>query len=249
MVGNKLIADQLSYDNEEQTGLANQRIPTLNNGQCAAFDAIVNAVKTKSGQTFFHYGPEGTGKTYVYNTVCYFLHGQGKIVICVASSKTASLFLMGGRTSHSTFKIPIEIHEGSTCSIGKHSDLAGVIRAADLVIWDEAPIQHCHIHEAVDRSSRDIRHCEDKPSGGLVVVFDFKQILPVIVNRSRPQIVGAYIQRSRVWQCVKVLKLTENMHVNTNVEAEKHFAKWQLDVGHGIFTNELGSMRLPDQMH
>ena len=54
------------------------------------------------------------------------------------------------------------------------------------------------------------------------------------------------MQRSRVWQFVKVLKLTENMHVNTNVEAEKHFAKWQLDVGHGTFTNELGSMKLPD---
>ena len=48
--------------------------------------------------------------------------------------------LLGGRTLHSTFKIPIEIHEGSTCSIGKHSDLAGLIRAADLVIWDEAPM-------------------------------------------------------------------------------------------------------------
>ena len=181
--------------------MANQRIPTLNNGQHAAFDAIVNAVETKSGQTFFLHGPGGTGKhTYVYNTLCHFLCGQGKIVICVALSGIASLLLMGGRTSHSTFKIPIEIHEGSTCSIVKHSDLAGLIRAADLVIWDEAPMQHCHTYEAVDRSFKDIRHCEDKPFGGLTVVFggDFKQILPVIVKGSQPQIVGACIQRSRV---------------------------------------------------
>ena len=60
VVGNRLIVEQLSYDNEEKTGLANQRIPTLNNGQCAAFDAIVNAVETKSGQTFFLHGPGGT---------------------------------------------------------------------------------------------------------------------------------------------------------------------------------------------
>ena len=99
MVGNRLIAEQLSYDNDEQTGLANQRIPTLNNGQHAAFDAIVNAVELKSGQTFFLHGPGGTGKTYVYN-----MHSQGKIVICVASSGIASLLSMGGRTSHSTFK-------------------------------------------------------------------------------------------------------------------------------------------------
>ena len=171
VVGNRLIAEQLSYDNEEQTGLANQRIPTLNNEQHAAFYAIVNAVELKSGQTFFLHGPEGTGKTYVYNTLYHFLHGQGKIVICVASSRIASFLLLGGRTSHSTSKIPIEIHEGSTFSIGKHSDLAGLIKAADLVIWDEAPMQHHHIHEAVDRSFRDIRHCEDKPFGGLTVVF------------------------------------------------------------------------------
>ena len=171
VVGNRLIAEQLSYDNDEQTGLANQRFPTFNNGQCAASDATVNAVELKSGQTFSLHGPGGTGKTYVYNALCHFLHGQGKIVICVALSGIASLLLMGGRTSHSTFKIPIEIHEGSICSIGKHSDLAGLIRAADLVIWDEAPMQHCHIHEAVDRSFRDIRHCEDKPFDGLTVVF------------------------------------------------------------------------------
>ena len=166
--------------------MANQRIPTLNNGQCAAFDAIVNAVETKSGQTFFLHGPGGTGKTYVYNTLCHFLLGQGKIVICAASPGIASLLLIGGRTSHSAFKISIEIYEGSTYSIGKHSDLAGSIKAANLVIWDEAPMQHRHIHEAVDRSFKNIRNCEDKPFGGFTVVFgrDFKQILPVIVKGS-----------------------------------------------------------------
>ena len=155
-VGNRLIADQLSYNNDEQNELAAQHIPTLNNGQRAAFDAIVNAVDTKSGQTFFLHGPEGTGKTYVYNTLCNFLRGQSKIVVCVASSGIASLLLIGGHTSHLTFKIPIKIHESSTCSIGKNTDLAELIRATDLVIWDEAPMQHRHIHEAVDRTFKDI---------------------------------------------------------------------------------------------
>ena len=158
-----------------------QCIPTLNPAQRSSFDAIVNAVKSQSGQTFFLHGPGGTGKTYVYNTLCYFLHGQGKIVLCVASSGITSLLLIGGRTSHSTFKIPIEIHESSTCAIPRSSDLAKLIRSTDLVIWDEAPMQHHHIHEAVDRTFQDIQH-SDKPFGGLPVVFggDFKQIFPVI---------------------------------------------------------------------
>ena len=108
VVGNRLIAEQLSYDNDEQTGFTNQRIPTLNNGQHAAFDAIVNAVETKSGQTFFLHGPGGTGKTYVYNTLGHFLCGQGKIVIHVASSGIASLLLMGGRTYIQLSRSPLK---------------------------------------------------------------------------------------------------------------------------------------------
>jgi PIF1-like helicase len=108
-------------------------------------------------------------------------------------------------------------------------------------------MQHCHIHEAVNRTFKDIRQCEDKPFGGLTVVFggDFKQILPVIVKRSQPEIVGACIQRSRLWQFVKILKLTENMCLNTHVEAKRYFARWQLDIGHGRFTDETGSITLP----
>ena len=134
----------------------------------------------------------------------------------MASSGIASLLLIGGRTSHSTFKIPIEIHESSTCAIPRNSDLAELIHLTDLVIWDEPPMQHCHIHEAVDRTFQDIRR-SDKPFGGLTIVFggDFKQILPVIVKGSCPQIVGACIQKSQLWHSVKVLKLTENMQLNT----------------------------------
>ena len=61
----------------------------------------------------------------------------------------------------------------------------------------------------------------DKPFGGLGIVFggDFKQILSVIVKSSCAQIVGACIQRSHLWGSVKLLKLTQNMQLNTLEEA------------------------------
>ena len=155
-VGNRLIAEQCAYNREEETTLADEWIPTLNEGQQAAFNGIVDAVESGSGQTFFLHGPGGTGKTYGYNTLCHYLHGQGKVVVCVASSGIASLFLIGGQTSHSTFKIPIDMYESSTCAIPRNSDLAELICSTDLVIWDEAPMQHHHIHEAVDRNFKDI---------------------------------------------------------------------------------------------
>jgi hypothetical protein len=68
----------------------------------------------------------------------------------------------------------------------------------------------------------------------------------VIVKGSRAQIVGACIQRSQLWRSVKVLKLTENMRLNTHVEAEKKIAKWQLEIGHGQHTDDAGNTTLPD---
>jgi hypothetical protein len=249
-MGNRLIAEQRNYDQEQQAQYAEDRIPCLNPEQRSAFDRIFEAVENKTGQTFFLHGPGGTGKTYVYNTLCYFLRGRGLIVLCVASSGIAALLLIGGRTAHSCFKIPIDIHESSLCGIKKNSQLAALIKATDLVIWDEAPMQSRHIHEAVDRTFQDIRGC-DRPFGGLCVVFggDFKQILPVVVKGNRAQIVGICMQRSALWQSIHILRLTQNMRLNTTDEHEREFAQWQLDIGHGRHTDENGNLILPDHFH
>ena len=39
-----------------------------------------------------------------------------------------------------------------------------------------------------------------------------------------------------------VMKLTNNMHLNTDVQAERDFSKWQLEVGHGQHTDDLGKL-------
>ena len=36
------------------------------------------------------------------------------------------------------------------------------------------------------------------------------------------------------------------MRLNTQVEAERNFAKWQLEIGHGKHTDETGNIKLPD---
>src|SRR6266404_2918511 len=149
---NPLIAEQREYGLEEQAGLAAQSIASLNPDQQSAFDRITSAITNSTGETFFLHGPGGTGKTYLYNTLCYSLRSQNKIVLCVASSGIAALLLKGGRTAHSRFKIPVPCNEATFCTIPKTSHLARLISQTDLVIWDEAPMQHRHIMETVDRS-------------------------------------------------------------------------------------------------
>src|SRR5438045_1073915 len=79
------------------------------------------------------------------------------IALTVASSGIAAILLDGGRTSHSRFRIPIDITSESICSISAQSDIAKLIRMTKLIIWDEAPAQHRHCFEAVNRTLRDIQ--------------------------------------------------------------------------------------------
>jgi predicted ATPase len=89
----------------------------LNDDQRNTYKTILNAVINKEGKLFFVYGNGGTGKTFVWTTFLSCLQGQGKIVLAVASLRIASLLLLGGRTTHSRFKISIDMQNESTCNI------------------------------------------------------------------------------------------------------------------------------------
>ena len=250
LLTNHLIQEEHHYDLAEQAELAEECIAKLNPDQLAAFERISSAVLLKTGEIFFLHGPGGIGKTYLYNTLCYHLRSQQKIVLCVVSSGIAALLLQRGHTAHSCFKIPIPCHELSVCNIKKTSYLADLMRSADLVIWDEAPMQHRHNFEAVDRTFRDL--CDsDRPFGGHTFVFggDFQQILPMIISGGRAQVVGACLQRSPLWQSITVLHLQQNMRLNMENEAEANFAKWQQEVGHGRHTDDSANICLPNYFH
>ena len=61
----------------------------------------------------------GTGKTFVMETLLASIRSKGDIAIACAFSGIAALLLEGGRTLHSRFKLPLEIHEGSVSNISR----------------------------------------------------------------------------------------------------------------------------------
>ena len=92
----------------------------LNQGQRAAFDQImasINDVNFVLPRQYFLDGPEGTGKTFLYNTPAHILEGQGKKVISVASTGLASTQLIDGATYHSKFKTFLPITETTRSKI------------------------------------------------------------------------------------------------------------------------------------
>jgi ATP-dependent DNA helicase PIF1 len=146
---------------------------------------LSSAVEAGDGGVYFLDGYGGTGKTFTINLTLAQARANGHIAIAVASSGIAAVLLDGGTTAHSRFKIPIEIHAESTCNIPAQGHLAELIREAKLVFWDEAPMQHRHCMEAVDRTFRDIRN-DPRPFGGVVFCFcgDFRQILQAVPKGS-----------------------------------------------------------------
>ena len=248
-VFNPLIAEHLSYNQQTEGRKAAENIRLLNHDQLAAFTRIMDSISNKRGNLYFLNGPGGTGKTFVYKTICHQMRANGWIVLVVASSGIAALLMEGGCTAHSMFKIPVHnLNSTSFCHIPKEGQLASLLRHTHAIMWDEIGMQHRHGLEAVDRTLQDILG-NPEPFGGITVVFggDYQQILPVIRKGKKEEVVDATLQRSSLWQHIEILHLTHNMRLSQS-QADKNYAKWLTDVGHGHGLSEKGTIKFPQDM-
>ena len=142
----------------------------------------------------------------------------------------------------------INVTNNSTCNASKQTDLAKLLKAASLIVWDEITMSHKHSIEAVDRLLRDLMSTADNPCdipfGGKVVIFsgDFRQCLPIVHMGNEAATVGASIKGSYIWDHVQKLQLTENMRVRIecnaeNAQRQRSWANWLLQVGNGTIEN------------
>ncbi|XP_021771182.1 uncharacterized protein LOC110735317 [Chenopodium quinoa] len=105
---NRLIRDELDYATHDEANRFDTLVRGLNMDQYRVYAAILDAHSRDVGGLFFVYGSCGTGKTYLLNTLIAKFRSERKIVLSVASSGIATLLLPGGKTAHSTFKIPFD---------------------------------------------------------------------------------------------------------------------------------------------
>ncbi|XP_062017408.1 uncharacterized protein LOC133733784 [Rosa rugosa] len=223
----RLIQDEISINIPQEDRDA---VHHLNEDQTFAYNSIISAIECHDNAIFFVDGPGGTGKTYLYRALLASLRSNDHIVLATATSGIAATILPGGRTTHSRFKIPLNLDASSTCYISKQSDLAELIRKSSAIVWDEAPMMNRYGFEALDRTFRDITSV-DLPFGGKVMIFggDFRQVLPVIHKGTRSEMVQASLINASFWKDVKILRLTQNMRSINDPD----FSEFLLRVGNG----------------
>ncbi|XP_019167885.1 PREDICTED: uncharacterized protein LOC109163589 [Ipomoea nil] len=258
-----LIQEELSYDYVAQEKENQELVSQLTEEQKVIYDEVLTNIDGKAGGLFFVYGYGGTVKMFLWQALSSALRSKREIILNVASSGIASLLLPGGRTAHSRFAIPIYVNEDSTCNISYGSPLAELIVQSKLIIWDEAPMMHKFCFEALDRTMRDLLRYKNPSSyemtfGGKTVVFsgNFRQILPVIPNGTRQDIVRASINSSYLWKSCKVFRLTKNLRlqsVQSQIEAKEieEFANWIANIGDGTVGNSSdgeADITIPDHL-
>ena len=157
--------------------LIDTREESLTSEQRTVVDKVTAAVDNNAGGFYFLDAPGGTGKTFTLNLILAKVRSQGRIALATASSGIAATLLEGGRTCHSTFKLPLnfQANEAPVCGIAKRSHQADLIRETRLIVIDECSMLHKRAFEAIDRSLRDLRN-QNVLFGGVTVLIagDFR---------------------------------------------------------------------------
>ena len=155
-------------------------VGSLNSSQRSVFDFVMSKLRNFEQCLLFVDARGGTGKTYTLNAIlaaARTISGSETLspALALATSGIAATQLKGGRTFHSRMRAPLDIKEHSVLDISVQSPFANIVKQSVLIVWDEAPMAHRFLLEALDRSFKDIME-NNKPFGGksIVLAGDFR---------------------------------------------------------------------------
>nr|XP_016507200.1 PREDICTED: uncharacterized protein LOC107824908 [Nicotiana tabacum] len=200
----------------------------LNKNQLIAYNVITERIFSNKAGAFFVDGPGGTRKTFLYRALLATIRSMGYIALATTTSGVAASIFPGGRTAHSYFKIPIDIDENASCNISKESSLAGLIRDAKLIVWDEVSMAKKKMLEVFDLLLKDLMDT-NALFGEKVVVFGgyFRQTLPVVRYGKKEDFISESLLYSNIWNQLEKLKLSENMRA----KMDPAFCDYLLKIG------------------
>ena len=181
--------------------------------QQVIFEEVTGAIENGLSGLYFVQGIGGSGKSTLCKKVMAWARSRNKLCLGCASTGLAATVYDNFNTAHSLFKFPVVEDQDRDedreirCQLKRDSNRYQLLKAANLIVWDEFPSNHKEVFEAAYRAL-------DGFQNQVVICFgDFRQIAPVVQNGSRLQIVNASIVSSSIWRKYEVRNLTTKMRL------------------------------------
>jgi hypothetical protein len=209
-----------------------------NADQRATFDTVLAAVQdymrcraaagggTAAGRgdqtcrTFFLQAAAGSGKTFVAKALLKAAQALGPACeqLACASSGVAAMLLPNGVTAHRLFGLTVPVTESSTATFKPNSERGQQLKCANLIVWDEAPMMNKEVMNAAHRTMCSVFRVDPDEAPAfagvpVLIMGDFRQVLPVVSHGSAAAVVDATLMRSVIWPRCRVLLLTVNERV------------------------------------
>ena len=167
------------------------------------------------------------------------------VAVACAMSGIAATLLSLGTTCHKRFGVPVPCTEDSSSKHKLNSNESTLIKMAKVMIIDEVSMMEYKALDLIDRYLRVLMGNDIQFGGKLILLMhDFRQILPVVPGGNRAAVVSASVKSSENWDNFSTESLTDNMrvkeallnketHSETQVNKLSDYADWLLDVGVG----------------
>ena len=107
-------------------------------------------------ECFFLDGPDGSGKTYLYDVLIDRVKGMNQIVLPAATTGNAANLLEVGHTVQSLFGIPVPVHDTSVSQIRMGSHAAELLKSVKLLIIDECTMASKHMTIVIDKLPKEV---------------------------------------------------------------------------------------------
>jgi len=106
---------------------------------------------------------------------------------------------------------------GLKCNIHQNPQREELIQATDVIVWDEFIASSRDCLDAIF-AARSLNHLQGKV---MLCAGDFKQILPVVKNASKLQVLEATMSKSPLWDRFEKFQLYGNMRLQTTGSTEE----------------------------
>lgn len=226
-----------AFDVDEQQFLFDEMLESANQEQRDIIRRVIRELQfhDTGSNVFCLTAHAGCGKTFVQTAIIHRVNALNRKYLATAFSGIAATLLIGGRTLHNAFKLPIPLLETSVPKITPNSPYGRFLDSLSLIIIDEVSMCPLQVLKIVDKLLKDV--CSDVQKKHLLfagktilMCGDFRQILPVMTHGTRATLIENCIVSWTEFESVQRLTLNQNMRA---LPHEIEFVEFLKRLGNG----------------